>query len=553
MTRDLQDMVHTVLYDFHGRLMRPRENLRIAIPEKNPARPSLQARSALPWGDRTQDFLGDAGNPFVSRSASFDDFTNANQPVSPIAYPYLSAIPPPLELRKGSGSIEGEKRASVTSSAKTHDSENPATPSSAIIFGQHLQGNQNWGNSHHPQKPMSMGIRSYEFDEVSPVSPIEGIEVAPWKQPLVARQRTAEGCRHHHQRTISTIQDADFPAPPSVDRFVPPPYARKYPANNFEQPRQQVPHPESPQQAGHNVRIDNRPRRVTPPQLPKAPLPPKPGAQVMLTGPRKEAGMPPVVKGQSRVEVGQPRALEPSPSQTTPPGGWEESLSRSEDKRKDGSDFSLPKFAIFTLSWNDKKKRKQKPDLTLKYPPVCSMAMSQQEGGKKTPWKREYVATNNIYASVTRGRYRCADGGCEFVGKCMQTTNAKGKADMDIDRRVFESDGILYRWEFLFRSHVQLKKTLDHPVDSPFACIFCCLDAKEKAVPGLDPMGTALASHADGTRTPIFWGVASFMNHLQMHRDRRLHPLAVKRMNAITTHCPGPHEDFCVALPPRFI
>ena len=107
--------------------------------------------------------------------------------------------------------------------------------------------------------------------------------------------------------------------------------------------------------------------------------------------------------------------------------------------------------------------------------------------------------------------------------------NGKKKS---IDTKVYGSNGILYRWEFLFKSHIHLKDALPHPVDSTFGCMFCC---------------------AEGLGTPIFGGVASLLTHLQQHRDRQPTGEVLFKMNCVVGRSPSPEEDFDVALPPLVI
>ena len=125
---------------------------------------------------------------------------------------------------------------------------------------------------------------------------------------------------------------------------------------------------------------------------------------------------------------------------------------------------------------------------------------------------------------------------CDFEGRAIEAKNAKGKDEVFIDSKVYGSDGILYRWEFLFRCHVQAKKAVRHPLDSAFGCPFCAVEKNGFS---------------------IFGGVASFLDHLQTHRksepSKRPNAEMRQRMNAIVDRSPAIEEDFAVALPPIYI
>ena len=130
-----------------------------------------------------------------------------------------------------------------------------------------------------------------------------------------------------------------------------------------------------------------------------------------------------------------------------------------------------------------------------------------------------------MYQKVVRF-YRCKS--CAFEGRCVLDDNGKPS----IDKKVYGSNGILYRWEFLFKSHIHLKQPKPHPVDSVFGCMFCC---------------------AAGKGTPIFEGVAGLLAHLQEHREVQPAGEILYRTNCVVGRSPAPEEDFDVALPPTMI
>jgi len=116
---------------------------------------------------------------------------------------------------------------------------------------------------------------------------------------------------------------------------------------------------------------------------------------------------------------------------------------------------------------------------------------------------------------------------CHFEGHMVK--DAKGRKS--IDTRVLSANGILYRWEFLFRSHVHLKDALPNPTDSTFGCIFCC---------------------AEGKGTPIFGGVKNFLSHMQEHRARPPTGEVLYRVGCVIGRTPSHDEAFDIALPAAY-
>ncbi|MCJ1392001.1 hypothetical protein MMC18_004868 [Xylographa bjoerkii] len=119
----------------------------------------------------------------------------------------------------------------------------------------------------------------------------------------------------------------------------------------------------------------------------------------------------------------------------------------------------------------------------------CNAAWKLQIGEKKKAFE-EIKRVSSIYNASSF--WKCKK--CHFEGRMMR--DARGHKS--IDTRVYGANGILYRWEFLFKSHVQLKDALP-TMDSTFGCIFCCVEGKG---------------------TPIFGGMNNFLAHMQEHRGR---------------------------------
>ena len=114
---------------------------------------------------------------------------------------------------------------------------------------------------------------------------------------------------------------------------------------------------------------------------------------------------------------------------------------------------------------------------------------------------------------------------CDFEGRMAKDV----KGQKSTDSRVVHADGILYRWEFLFKCHVPMKDG-GSPLASSYGCVFCC---------------------AEGRGTPIFGGIPSFMTHIQEHRERPPSGEILYRMNCILGRQARLDEEFDITLPAR--
>lgn len=114
---------------------------------------------------------------------------------------------------------------------------------------------------------------------------------------------------------------------------------------------------------------------------------------------------------------------------------------------------------------------------------------------------------------------------CKFEGRMIMLD----KKRKGYDTRVWmtEDQGVQFRWEFLFKSHVETKDSQPNPLHATFGCIFCC---------------------AEGRGTPTFGGINSFMNHLQEHRDRLPCGEVLYRMNCLVGRRAQQDEDFDINL-----
>ncbi|MCJ1382487.1 hypothetical protein MMC17_005600 [Xylographa soralifera] len=148
----------------------------------------------------------------------------------------------------------------------------------------------------------------------------------------------------------------------------------------------------------------------------------------------------------------------------------------------------------------------------------CNGAWKLQIGEKKKAFE-EIKRVSSMYTASSF--WKCKK--CHFEGR--MTRDSKGHKS--IDTRVYGANGILYRWEFLFKSHVQLKNAIP-TMDSTFGCIFCCVEGKG---------------------TPIFGGVKNFLAHMQEHRERPPTGEVLYRVGCIVGRTPSHEEDFDIALP----
>lgn len=153
-----------------------------------------------------------------------------------------------------------------------------------------------------------------------------------------------------------------------------------------------------------------------------------------------------------------------------------------------------------------------------KFAGFCKGAWRLQIGDKKKALM-ERQRPGGLYSATPY--WQCSK--CRFEGR-MVVYDKKRKG---FDTRVMISEGVQFRWEFLFKSHVESKDAMLDPMKASFGCIFCC---------------------AEGRGTPTFGGVHSFVAHLQEHRDRLPRGEVLYRMNCLVGRRAGPDEDFDINL-----
>ena len=157
-----------------------------------------------------------------------------------------------------------------------------------------------------------------------------------------------------------------------------------------------------------------------------------------------------------------------------------------------------------------------------KYAGFCKGAWRQQIGDRKKALEQRArpVGINNAARFL-----QCKT--CRFEGRFVPTNQKQHGFDMRVFKLV---EGIQFRWEFLFKSHVHTKDLMPDPTKGIFGCMFCC---------------------AEGRGTPTFHGVSIFMEHLIEHRSRLPTGEVLYRMNCLVGRQAGTNEDFDINIASR--
>lgn len=158
------------------------------------------------------------------------------------------------------------------------------------------------------------------------------------------------------------------------------------------------------------------------------------------------------------------------------------------------------------------------PSEVNRYSGFCKGAWRLQIGDRKKAMD-ERQRPGSMYNALKY--WQCSR--CKFEGRLVQIDRKTARCD----RQVMLADGIQFRWEFLFKSHVECRDAAPNPLKSTFGCIFCC---------------------AEGRGTPTFGGAQSFMDHLQEHRIRLPVGEVVYRMNCLVGRKASTEEDFDINL-----
>ncbi|KAL6718332.1 hypothetical protein ACLMJK_004421 [Lecanora helva] len=159
------------------------------------------------------------------------------------------------------------------------------------------------------------------------------------------------------------------------------------------------------------------------------------------------------------------------------------------------------------------------PNETNDYGGFCRGAWRQQIGDTKRAME-ERVRPGGMYNQAKY--WQCKH--CKFEGRLIP--NEKKKTEFD--KRVFKLvEGIQFRWEFMFKSHVTNKDAESNPVKATYGCIFC---------------------FCTGRGTPTFRGIQAFMEHLKDHRADLPAENVLYRMNCLVGWQAAIGEDFDINL-----
>ena len=161
------------------------------------------------------------------------------------------------------------------------------------------------------------------------------------------------------------------------------------------------------------------------------------------------------------------------------------------------------------------------PSEANKYSGFCKGAWRLQIGDKKKAMD-ERQRPGGMYNAAKY--WQCSR--CKFEGRLVMLD----KKTKGYDRQVMLADGIQFRWEFLFKSHVECRDSMPNPLKASFGCIFCC---------------------AEGRGTPTFGGAQSLMDHLQEHRIRLPNGEVLYRMNCRVGQMARIEDDFDINLVAR--
>lgn len=170
-------------------------------------------------------------------------------------------------------------------------------------------------------------------------------------------------------------------------------------------------------------------------------------------------------------------------------------------------------------STNSTEAKKLLPSEINEYASFCQGAWRQQIGDRKRAME-ERLRPGGMYNSAKY--YQCKQ--CKFAGRLIPIDKKANGFDMRVFKLV---QGIQFRWEFMFKSHVRVKDACSDPTKATFGCIFCC---------------------AEGRGTPLFGGIQTFMNHLLVHREHLPTGEVLYRMNCLVGRQAATTENFDINI-----
>lgn len=158
------------------------------------------------------------------------------------------------------------------------------------------------------------------------------------------------------------------------------------------------------------------------------------------------------------------------------------------------------------------------PSEANKYAGFCKGAWRAQIGDRKKAMD-DRQRPGGIYNAARF--WQCSK--CNYEGRLVMLD----KKTKGVDKRVLTAEGVQFRWDFLFKSHIETKDTTSDFLKSTFGCMFCT---------------------AEGRGTPTFGGAQMLMAHLQEHRDRLPTGEVLYRMNCLVGPRARLEDDFDINI-----
>ena len=158
------------------------------------------------------------------------------------------------------------------------------------------------------------------------------------------------------------------------------------------------------------------------------------------------------------------------------------------------------------------------PSASNGYGGFCKGAFNFQVGSKDAiKLRKEQVIVQAIVHY-----WGCSSSKCAFEGPA-----TKEGDEWIYDNSIRSCHGVRYRWSFLAKSHVTLKKVKNKTFH--YRCIFCVLH---------------------GLESPVYQSTGSLMQHIAQHRDQHFGDAVLDRANCINDRVAVEEDNFDVNLPP---
>lgn len=186
--------------------------------------------------------------------------------------------------------------------------------------------------------------------------------------------------------------------------------------------------------------------------------------------------------------------------------------------RSSGTTYRVPAQANMTKCPNPINPRDLLPSEANKFQGFCKGAWRAQIGDMKKAME-ERQRPGGMYNAARF--WQCTK--CKFEGRLLMLD----KKTKSVDRRVLTAEGLQFRWDFLFKSHIETKDATSDFLGATFGCIFCT---------------------AEGKGNPIFGGAQMLMAHLQGHRERLPTGEVLYRMNTLAGPRAALDEDFDINI-----